>query len=116
MKDIFIGQNVRLLCDLLEQTDRENIPSILLQLNFRNAFDTIKWLIIQQVLSIFNFGVSIKRWIETFYCNAESSVINKVVSLLIIKILISSISFFYNLAILLFSEIVIFMINSPFHG
>jgi len=31
---------------------------------------------IQQVLSIFNFGVSIKRWIETFYCNAESSVIN----------------------------------------
>ena len=31
---------------------------------------------IQQVLSIFNFGVSIKRWIETFYCKAESSVIN----------------------------------------
>jgi len=31
---------------------------------------------IQQVLSIFNFGVSIKRWIETFYCNAESPVIN----------------------------------------
>ena len=31
---------------------------------------------IQQVLSIFNFGASIKRWIETFYCNAENSVIN----------------------------------------
>jgi len=31
---------------------------------------------IQQVLSIFNFGVSLKRWIETFYCNVENSVIN----------------------------------------
>ena len=76
MKDRFIGQNIRLLCDLLEQTELENIPGILLQLDFRKAFDTIEWPMIQQVLSIFNFGVSIKRWIETFYCNAESSVIN----------------------------------------
>ena len=76
MKDRFIGQNIRLLCDLLEQTELENIPGFLLQLDFRKAFDTIEWPMIQQVLSIFNFGVSIKRWIETFYCNAESSVIN----------------------------------------
>jgi len=76
MKDRFIGQNIRLLCDLLEQTELENIPGILLQLDFRKAFDTIEWPMIQQVLSIFNFGVSIKRWIETFYCNAESSIIN----------------------------------------
>ena len=76
MKDRFIGQNIRLLCDLLEQTELENIRGILLQLNFRKAFDTIEWPMIQQVLSIFNFGVSIKRWTGTFYCNAESSVIN----------------------------------------
>lgn len=76
MKDRFIGQNIRLLCDLLEQTELENIPGILLQLDFRKTFDTIEWPMIQQVLSIFSFGVSIKRWIETFYCNAESSVIN----------------------------------------
>ena len=41
MKDRFIGKNVRLLCDLLEQTELENIPGILLQLHFRKAFDTI---------------------------------------------------------------------------
>ena len=29
MKDRFIGQNIRLLCDLLEQTERENIPGVL---------------------------------------------------------------------------------------
>ena len=76
MKDRFIGQNIRLLYDILEQTELENIPGILLQLDFRKAFDTIEWPMIQQVLSIFNFGVSIKRWIETFYLNAESSLIN----------------------------------------
>ena len=76
MKDRFIGQNIRLLYDLLEQTELESIPGILLQLHFRKAFDTIEWPTIQQVLSIFNSGVSIKGWIETFYRNAESSVIN----------------------------------------
>ena len=38
MKDRFIGQNIRLLCDLLEQTELENILNIL----FRKAFDTIE--------------------------------------------------------------------------
>ena len=71
MKARFIGQNIRLLCDLLEQTEMGNIPGILLQPDFRKASDTVEWPMIQQVLSIFNFGVSIKRWIETFYCNAE---------------------------------------------
>ena len=54
MKDRFIGQNIRLLRDLLEQTELENIPGILLQLDFRKAFDTIEKPMIQQVLSIVN--------------------------------------------------------------
>ena len=37
MKDRFIGQNIRLLCDLLEQTELKNIPGVLLQLNFCKA-------------------------------------------------------------------------------
>ena len=31
MKDRFTGKNVRLLCDILEQTELENMPGILLQ-------------------------------------------------------------------------------------
>ena len=75
MKNRFIGQNIRLLSDLLEQTELENTPGILLQLDFRKAFDTIEWPMIQQDPTIFNFGASVKRWIETFYCNAKSCVI-----------------------------------------
>jgi len=38
----------------------------LLQLDFRKAFDTVEWPVIQQTLSKFNFGDSIKRWVQTF--------------------------------------------------
>ena len=76
MKYRFIGQNIRLINDILEQTELQNVPGILLQLDFRKAFDTVGWPVIQQTLSKFNFGDSLKRWVQTFYCNAESSILN----------------------------------------
>ena len=76
MKDRFIGQNITLINDILEQTELQNVPGILLQLDFRKASDTVEWLIILQTLSKFSFGDSIKRWVQTFYCNAESSILN----------------------------------------
>ncbi|KAL9969998.1 hypothetical protein ACROYT_G022296 [Oculina patagonica] len=45
-------------------------------LDFKKAFDTVEWPVIDQALSRFNFGESIKRWVRTFYCNVESSVLN----------------------------------------
>ena len=42
IKGRFIGQNIRLINDILEQTKLQNIPGILLQLDFRKAFDTIE--------------------------------------------------------------------------
>ena len=43
IKGRFIGQNVRLLNDLLEYTDVQKIPGILLFIDFEKAFDTIEW-------------------------------------------------------------------------
>ena len=76
MKDRFIGQNIRLINDILEQTELQNVPGILLQLDFRKAFDTVEWPVIQQTLSKFNFGDSLKRWVQTLYCDAESCILN----------------------------------------
>ena len=76
MKERFIGQNIRLINDILDQTKLQNVSGILLQLDFRKAFDTVEWPFIQQTLSKFNFGDSLKRWVQTFYCNAESSTLN----------------------------------------
>jgi len=43
MKDRFIGRNIRLIDDILEQTELQNTPGILLQLDLRKAFDTVEW-------------------------------------------------------------------------
>ena len=72
----YIGQNIRLLTDVLEQTSQQDIPGILLLLDFRNPFDTLEWPFIQEILSAFNFGESIKHWVSTFYAKGESSVLN----------------------------------------
>lgn len=36
----------------MEQTEQQDIPGILLSLDFRKAFDTIEWNFIQQTLSL----------------------------------------------------------------
>lgn len=36
----------------MEQTEQQDIPGILLLLDFRKAFDTIEWNFIQQTLSL----------------------------------------------------------------
>lgn len=72
----YIVQNIRLINDILEQTKLQDIPGILLLLDFRKAFDTIKWSFIQNTLNLLNFGDSIKRWVSTFYTTSESAVLN----------------------------------------
>ena len=76
IKGRFIGQNVRLLIDLMEYTDVKKIPGILLFVDFEKAFDTIEWSFIQNVLKRFNFGPVIRHWISTLYSDVEKAVIN----------------------------------------
>ena len=42
MKGRYIGQNIRLINDIMEQTEIQN-TGILLLLDFRKAFDTLEW-------------------------------------------------------------------------
>ena len=70
IKGRYIGENIRLINDILEQTRIQNIPGILLQLDFQKAFDTIEWNFIQRTITLFNFGESIQRWVSTFYTNS----------------------------------------------
>jgi len=71
-----IGDALRTVLDTLEFTDRENIPGILLCIDFQKAFDSIEWAYIMKVLDLFNFGPSFKKWIKILYSNISSCVIN----------------------------------------
>ena len=51
MKDRFIGQNVRLLSDLMEYTDVKKISAIFLFIDFEKAFDSIEWNFIKRSIA-----------------------------------------------------------------
>lgn len=70
----YIGENIRIVYDLLHYTEIENIPGILLLIDFEKAFDSVSWKFIDKVLDFFNFGSSFKSWINTFNTNTNSCV------------------------------------------
>ena len=76
VKGRFIGQNVRLLNDIIEYADAKKLPGILLFIVFRKAFDTIEWNFIHKCIELYNFGPNIRKWISILYNNVESGVLN----------------------------------------
>ena len=77
IKGRFIGENIRLIDDLLLYTKREQIEGLLLQLDFEKAFDSIEWSFIYKTLREFNFGPNISSWIKLCYTEIFSTIINK---------------------------------------
>ena len=60
----------------MEQTNKDNIPGILVSLDFRKAFGTLEWSCIQHSLKVYNFGEGLRRWVKVFYSEIESAAIN----------------------------------------
>ena len=71
----YMGENVRLIYDLIGFLDKTNTPGLLLCLDFEKAFDSLDWSFLFRVLRAFGFGESICKWVETFYKNIKSTVI-----------------------------------------
>ena len=76
VKGRYIGENIRLINDIMDYTSLQNLPGILTSLDFRKAFDSIEWPFIMKTLDHLNFGRGIKRWVNIFYTNIESAVQN----------------------------------------
>ena len=71
----FIGENIRLIYDVLFETKNQNIPGLILSIDFEKAFDTVSWKFISKTLDYFNFGESFKKWIHLFQRGAETSIL-----------------------------------------
>ena len=72
----FIGENIRLIDSVICYAKENNIPGLLLFLDFEKAFDTIEWPFIRKTFQHFGFGSSILKWLNLFYCCPESYVLN----------------------------------------
>ncbi|MCU7801439.1 MAG: reverse transcriptase family protein, partial [gamma proteobacterium symbiont of Lucinoma myriamae] len=70
----YIGENIRIIYDLFYYTEKENIPGLLLLIDFEKAFDSVSWVFINTVLDFFNFGPIFKQWINVLYKNIKSCV------------------------------------------
>ena len=76
VKSRYIGENIRLISNVMEQTKKLNCPGILLSLDFQKAFDTLELSYIHKVLQIYNFGDSLRNWIKVIYTDIESAILN----------------------------------------
>ena len=76
LKDRFIGENIRLIDSIINYTNLEQIPGLLLFIDFEKAFDSIEWSFIEKTLKYFNFGTSLVTWIKLFYTDISSCVQN----------------------------------------
>ncbi|WP_419584616.1 RNA-directed DNA polymerase, partial [Thiolapillus sp.] len=74
MANRFIGDNIRLIHDLISYLHRTKLPGLLLCLDFEKAFDSVDWNFMFKVLRAFGFGPDICQWISTFYKGIKSTV------------------------------------------
>ena len=71
-----IGSNIRLILDIIDYTDFNDIPGAILLLDIERAFDSVNHDFLFQVLRHFNFGDQFFSWIKTIYSARKSYVIN----------------------------------------
>ncbi len=75
IKGRYIGHNIRLINDIINYTETENLGGAVLFLDFRKAFDTVEWDFMYSTLTRFGFGDSFIKWVKTIY-NETTSCIN----------------------------------------
>ena len=76
LKGRSIGENVRLLNSVISYAEQQNVPGMLLFIDFEKAFDTLEWKFLEKTLLFYNFGDSLTTWIRLLYTDISSSIQN----------------------------------------
>lgn len=66
----YIGQNIRLLSDIMDFLDSKKCQGIF------QFVDTLEWSFISKTLEAFNFGNNFKKWFNVLYNSVQSSLVN----------------------------------------
>ena len=72
----YIGVNLRKLIDIMLYLEREEIPALLVCIDFHKCFDSVEMGAIRGAMRYFGFGEYIIGWIDMVYNSFELSVIN----------------------------------------
>ena len=74
LKNRFMGENTRLIYDIMKYCEDNNTPVLLMLLDFEKAFDSLSFDFILKTFDFFGFGLTLKKWIKLFLYNTEVSV------------------------------------------
>ena len=70
----YIGENIRLIDDLLFEIENENENPVILMLDQEKAFDRVEWSWLFDTLKKYNFGDTFISWLEIIYKDAKSCI------------------------------------------
>ena len=76
LKGRYIGQNITTVFDIMHFAESENIPAILVSVDFEKAFDKLDWSFIHKCLENYNFPPFIRQWVKILYTDIVSCVTN----------------------------------------
>ena len=76
IKGRFIGDNLRLISDIIEYCELDQIEGILMACDYRAAFDSLEHEFLFAALEAYNFGESFIQWVKLLYHGAQLSVTN----------------------------------------
>ena len=76
LKGRSIAENICLINNVISYTHLKDIPGLLLFIDFETSFDTFEWALVQKALEHFGFSPSLINWINLFYFDIQSCIIN----------------------------------------
>ena len=72
IKGRYIGENIRLIYDVLNHAERHDKSGILMSADFEAAFDSVSWEFLHEALKQYNFGSKFMSLIEIMYLNSNN--------------------------------------------
>ena len=74
LKGRYIGENVRLLLDLMNETSEQKIPGLIMFCDLQQACDHVSWEYLIKVIDRFQFGPGFRQWITMLYSDSVDPV------------------------------------------
>jgi len=76
IKGRFIGQNAKLVHDVFDFCESNNVKGAIINLDFEKAYDRLEWNFLFKVLEKFNFGANFIKWIKILYSDPQIMIKN----------------------------------------
>ena len=76
IKGRYIGENIRLISDIINKVNEDDLPGTIFFSDFEKAFDSLDHEFMYACLRHLNFGNDLIEWVRLFYAAPKNSVLN----------------------------------------